>query len=143
VGISSIAAAMEDSLRQHCRDNLPLVTAQMVEATQAAASRRTGALAASIGADEWADEGTRFTSVIYAGRDLDNPDVARFQDEGTGIYGPEGQRITAHGGGVLAFDWPAAGGVVFFRSVAGAPGRHYFIEPMPDRYREAMQALWA
>lgn len=136
---TSIASQMEDSLRQHCRDSLPLVTAQMVDDTKSAASRRTGALADSIGADEWVDEGTRFTSTIFAGRDLENPDVARYQDEGTGIYGPEGQRITAPNGGVLVFDWPAAGGIVFVRSVAGAPGRHYFMEPMPDRYRQAAQ----
>jgi hypothetical protein len=36
------------------------------------------------------------------------------------------------------FDWPAAGGVVFARSVAGAPGRHFFTEPMPERWHSAI-----
>lgn len=43
-----------------------------------------------------------------------------YQDEGTGIYGPQGTPITPkRPGGVLRFDWPAAGGIVFARRVRG------------------------
>lgn len=133
---------MEAQLRQQCRDGLPLITQSMVDSTRAACSRRTGALAESVQADDWIDEGDRFTTTISAGRGLENPDVARFQDEGTGLFGPEGTRILPTTAKVLMFDWPAAGGVVFAKSVAGSPGTHFFEEPMPARYREAAQALW-
>lgn len=60
---------------------------------------------------------------------------SRYQDEGTGIYGPEGERIypnprfRADGTPrVLRFYWPAAGGIVFATSVAGAPGSHFWSE---------------
>lgn len=133
---------MEQQLREQCRLNLPLVGQLMVDDTRQACSRRTGALADSVQCDDWADEGSRFTSVISAGRGLDNPDVARFQDEGTGIYGPGGMRIYPASASVLVFDWPAAGGKVFAASVAGAPGTHFFTEPMPDRFSAAMRAAW-
>lgn len=149
--MGAIADQMEQQLRQSCVETLPLITAQMVEETKQACSRRSGELEQSIGAEDWTDEGPRFTSVIYAGRGLENPDRARYADEGTGIYGPEGVRITASGGGVLAFVWPGAGtpvtasnssGLVFFRSVAGHPGTHFFMDPMPQRYRDAAGQLW-
>lgn len=133
----SVAAQMERHLRSRCEVNLELTRSLVVDDTKGAASRRSGEMADSVECDPWADAGTRYETTIRA-----TSDHARFQDEGTGIYGPEGTRIEAHGGGVLAFDWPAAGGVVFFRSVAGSPGTHFFHDAMPARYADALRACW-
>lgn len=133
---------MERNIRERCRENLPLVTDLMVDDTKAACSRRSGELAESIGADPWVDAGDRFTSSIFA-----TAEHARYQDEGTGLFGPEGQRIYPTSGKVLAFDWPAAGGTVFFASVAGSPGTHFWSGPdgqeMARRYSAAISAAFA
>jgi hypothetical protein len=132
-----IAAAFEANLRERCRDRLLITGSQMVDATRAACSRREGTLADSIEIDSWSEEGDRYTTTIRA-----TAEHARFQDEGTGIYGPEGTPIYPTSGKVLRFDWPAAGGVVFFAHVAGSPGTHFFTEPMPQRYSDALNASW-
>jgi hypothetical protein len=51
---------------------------------------------------------------------------AQYNDEGVGVYGPKGTRI--QGRPLLAFDWPAAGGTVIVRSVAGYPGSHFWTQ---------------
>jgi hypothetical protein len=61
----------------------------------------------------------RMTVRVTATSD-DGAPYPTFQNEGTGIFGPEGQPIRPKKpGGVLVFDWPAAGGIVFARSVIG------------------------
>jgi len=65
---------------------------------------------------------------------------ARYNNEGTGIYGPEGEPITAlhtlpNGEpGFLKFD-SAIMGIVFTKEVAGYPGSHFWdraIDDWPD-----------
>lgn len=62
-----------------------------------------------------------------------------FQNEGTGIFGPDGVPIRPRRqGGVLVFDWPAAGGVVFARSVRGTEPTRFWdksIDKWPDILR--------
>jgi Bacteriophage HK97-gp10, putative tail-component len=53
------------------------------------------------------------TAVVYA----------RFQNDGTGIYGPAGRPITPRKSRVLVFD--VSGRTVFARSVRGVKGRRY------------------
>jgi hypothetical protein len=101
--------------------------------TQAHASRRSGDLAAGISATQPALNDTQVQSQITSAADY-----SKFQDEGTGIYGPNQARIFPKTAKALRFDWPAAGGIVFAKSVAGAPGTHYFTEPMPARWHEAI-----
>lgn len=107
---------------------LPLV----VERTKALESRRTGALADSTHATQPALNETRVQSEMRV-----DVEYARWQNEGTGIYGPTGARIFPRSAKVLVFDWPAAGGVVFARSVAGSPGRHFW-DDMPSRWADAL-----
>ena len=65
---------------------------------------------------------------------------ASFQNYGTGIYGPEGTPIVPRRpGGVLVFDWPAAGGIVFARSVRGTEPTHYW-ERTLDEWPEILKA---
>lgn len=105
-----------------------------VDATRAAASRRSGALAESIEHSTPVVSGERVLTEISA-----TSDHARFQDEGTGIYGPRGARIFPTTAKVLRFYSPAAGKVIFARSVAGAPGTHFFHQPMAARWRDALE----
>lgn len=143
----SIAAQLEANLRARIADRLPQVSDLMVAATQQDCSRRTDALADSIMVDDWQDQGTRYTSTISAGRGLPNPAVAEYQEFGTGLFGPNGSRIYPHKpGGVLVFDWPAAGGIVFARSVAGSPGTHFFFglggDAMNTRFSNALSSVF-
>jgi len=47
---------------------------------------------------------------------------------------------------VLVFDWPAAGGTVFARSVAGSQGTHFFFGPggdaMNQRFSTALSSVF-
>lgn len=106
-----------------------------VTETQDAASRRTGALAESITGESPTLADSRYVTRITAAAPY-----ALYQDEGTGVYGPSGVRIFPTRAKALRFDWPAAGGVVFAKSVAGAPGRHYFHSPMAARWHENLLA---
>lgn len=104
-----------------------------VDRTQDAASRRTGALAEGISHTQPVFDGQLVTCDIVSAADY-----SAAQDTGTGIYGPTAQRIFPTRATALRFDWPAAGGIVFAKSVAGAPGRHFFHEPMPVRWHDAL-----
>ena len=88
----------------------------LVDEARRGVSRRTGELAESIKADSPRVSGDRV--VVHVHVDAEH---GVYQEEGTGIYGPTGTPIRARSGGVLRFDWPAAGGIVFARSVRGSP----------------------
>jgi hypothetical protein len=143
----SIASSLEANLREHVRERLPLITELIVDDVRSRMSRRTGASADSVAADPWIESGTTFSTVVSAGRGLPNPDIVSYQEYGTGIYGPEGHRITPRNAKVLAFDWPAAGGIVFAKSVAGMPGQHFFYGEggtlMNERFQAATLAAFA
>lgn len=133
----SIAAALEANLREKIAAKLEATRQYVEDATKAAASSRSGALREGIACDTWTDAGTRFETTIRS-----VAPYSEYQDDGTGIYGPTGARITSTSGKVLRFDWPAAGGVVFAWSVAGAPGTHYFKDAMPQRFSDALVATF-
>lgn len=87
-----------------------------VETAQANASRRTGTMA-----DETRADAPEVSSDLVSTHVECHVDYGIYQDKGTGVYGPQGQPITPkRPGGVLVFDWPAAGGIVFARSVRGS-----------------------
>lgn len=122
-GLRGAVTALADDLIQRLGD-------EFVARAQARCSRRTGALADSITVlGVTSSEGQSSCTVTVT------EDYGRYQDEGTGEFGPEGGRIYPVSAKVLAFDWPAAGGVVFAASVAGAPGTHFFsdtVDEWPD-----------
>lgn len=124
---------LRDRIAERALDIVERAADIAVQQTQDAASRRTGALAQGISHTPPVLVGTWATCDI-----LSAEPYSAAQDEGSGIYGPTGQRIFPTHAKVLRFDWPAAGGVVFAKSVAGSPGRHFFHEPMPDRWRTAL-----
>lgn len=104
-----------------------------VTATQAAASRRTGDLAAGISATPPVLNDTQIQAQITS-----TEPYSQYQDEGTGLFGPTQARIFPTTAKALRFDWPAAGGIVFAKSIAGAPGTHFFHTTMPERWHEAI-----
>lgn len=119
------ASAVERLLRQRARDWTDRLADGVVRGAQQRTSRRTGALHDSIAATPAADSGDTFVAHVRVGADY-----GKFQDEGTGVYAPGGTRI--QGNPLLAFDWPAAGGLVIVHSVAGSPGTHFWSETMGD-----------
>jgi len=122
--------ALKEGLQQYAVERLTAIADAFVEAAQGRCSRRSGALADSIKHDDPSNEGDRVSCVASAGND--EVDYAQYQDEGTGEYGPEGGRIYPVSAKALRFDWPAAGGVVFAKSVAGAPGTHFWSDTVND-----------
>lgn len=114
---ASLVALVQDYARARGED----LGEAFVRRAQGYSSRRTGALAESIEADEPQVSDTMVTVTVRVGEEY-----GQWQDEGTGIYGPTGERIRPINADVLAFDWPAAGGVVFARSVRGAPGTRFW-----------------
>ncbi len=110
-----------------------------VQRTQDAASRRTGALVEGISHTQPEFDGQRVGCDIISAADYSS-----FEDDGTGIYGPLGVRIFPKTAKALRFDWPAAGGIVFAKSVAGSPGKHYFKIPMkPDTIQTVLGDILA
>lgn len=95
------------------------------ERVEANAPRRTGELAESVevGGAVASAGGGQISVTVTAEHGV-------WQDKGTGIYGPRGGRI--HGNPLLAFDWPAAGGLVIVRSVSGTPPTHFFQRAVED-----------
>lgn len=82
-------------------------------------SRRTGGMVDSVVIGTPEVSGSQVS--IHVGVEAD---YAQYQNEGTGVFGPSGARI--QGNPLLAFDWPAAGGLVIVHSTAGSPGTHFW-----------------
>lgn len=122
-------------IRSHAVELVRRAADATVADTQAHASRRTGATADGISHTEPA-AGDAYVSCQIVSAEPSS----RWQDEGTGIYGPTGMRIFPTHAKALRFDWPAAGGVVYAKSVAGSPGKHFFTEPMPARWAASLAA---
>ena len=114
-------ASLLEAVRQLGRERTQALADRFVEVAQGIAPRRTGAGADSITVESIDETGSGYVARIVVGETY-----MLFQNEGTGIYGPDGEPITARRGGVLAFDWPAAGGMVFAHSVRGTEPTHWW-----------------
>lgn len=81
-------------------------------------------------------EGTKITSVEIGETVVSltveaSAEYASFQEDGTGIYGPRGERIYPTNARALVFNWKKAGGrLVAFASVKGTPATHWFSKPL-------------
>ncbi len=139
--------AVIDQLRDRIADHALVIVQRAadltVERTKDAASRDTGELVEGISHSDPVLTGSWVMCEITSAAPY-----SKYQDEGTGIFGPTGQRIVSQKGGPLAFVWPGniaaqvsatnPQGLSFFMSVAGSPGRHFFHDAMPDRWRTAL-----
>lgn len=119
--------ALEAGLRAYALRLMDQLGERFVEGARGRCSRRTGTLADSIEASGAVDGGSRITNTVRCGAEY-----GRYQDEGTGIYGPDGARIVPTNAKVLAFDWAAGGGMTFRASVAGSPGTHFWSDTIDD-----------
>ncbi len=110
---------------------------QLAQNTQAVvkqtAPHNTGALADSINY-KIEDQYKQVTATIGT----PNP-YSKFQEEGTGVYGPTGSPVVPRTARVLA--WQSGGITIFARSVRGVQGKHYFqagLQAAKERIRETM-----
>lgn len=133
----SIAAQLEQNLRDRCARNLDRTNVVLVELIRAPINSVSGQLAGGITVDAWQDNGTMFTSTA---RSL--APYSLFVDKGTGVYGPSGTRIYPRQAKALTFYWQRVGGVVSFRSVAGSPAQNFFSEPMGRNVQSALVTAW-
>lgn len=132
----SIADQLRAAVRSEVERRLGAVRDDVVADAKQTAPRDSGALADAIVADDWTLSGTRYTTTVRV-----PVQYASWVEEGTGVYGPYGQRIYPVRAKALVFFWkrgPNGPGVYAYRSVAGQPGQRYFSAPMPDRYRRAL-----
>ena len=94
---------------------------EFVDTAKGHASRRSGALAEGVQKDPVDIINNEMVVTVHS-----YAKHSSWQNEGTGIYGPMGTRIFPTRAKALRFDWPAAGGVVFFQSVAGQEGNRWW-----------------
>lgn len=131
----SIADQLAERIKAHGVDLVQQANPVLVEIVREGISRRTGALADGVQTSDPGLADTQVRSTIES-----RAPYSRYQDEGTGIYGPTGARIFPTHAKVLRFDSPAAGGIVYARSVAGAPGTHFW-DKVPAAWHEALAAV--
>ena len=94
---------------------------RFVEVARGYAPRRTSRGADSIEVASVAPSSSGVRIQITVGEQY-----MRFQNEGTGVYGPAGRPITPKNGNVLVFDSLIGGGLVFARSVRGTEPTHFW-----------------
>lgn len=119
--MSDIVEQLTALIQQRAVVLVRLAADTAVAMTQAGTSRRTGELADGISHDEPVLSDPYVTCNITSAATYSS-----FQNEGTGLFGPSGARIFPTSAKALRFDWPAAGGIVFAKSVAGSPGTHFW-----------------
>jgi hypothetical protein len=89
------------------------------------ASRRTGAMADSVEVED----GPSLSGTVVASKIIVGVEYGIYQDQGTGIYGPEGHPIEPRSAKVLRFD-SAVLGIVFARSVRGSEPTRWWTKAM-------------
>lgn len=120
-------AHLENLVRSHAMERMVTLADVFVERAQQNASVRTGELRDSISHDDPVDNGDRISCTAQAAAEH-----ALYQEEGTGIFGPDGVPITPKNGPFLVFDWPAAGGVVFARKVIGSEPTRFWTRTIEE-----------
>lgn len=107
-------------------DRVRQMADSFVERAKARCSRRTGTLAEGCDHDDPTVDGGTVRCRVF-----NDVEYAQYQDEGTGIFIGDNP-ITPTSAKALRFDWPAAGGVVFYKSVAGMPGTHFWSDTVAE-----------
>lgn len=129
-GLHDLIETYAAEVGQVVRDELE---ATIKDAAPVGQSETAGQLRDSVNVDYTVGAGTIFWHVEATA------DEASYTDEGTDPHRIEGNPI-------LAFSWPArGGGVFFFRAVnhPGTPAQHWFGEPMPAYFQDALDAAEA
>lgn len=113
-------AGLERALRDRGRELAERIGKSFVNTAQGLAPRKTGAGADSIEVVSVDEAATGFTARIEVGEIY-----MRYQNEGTGIYGPDGTPIVPVSAKVLVFDSPILG-LTFAPSVRGTEPTHWW-----------------
>lgn len=95
--------------------------------------RDTGEMVDTITVEHTEDEGPVLEWLIHA-----PAEHSSYQEEGTGIYGPEATPIFPTSAKVLVFYWKKTGRVMFLPSVLGSPATHWFSK-VRDRWPEFVE----
>lgn len=133
----SIAAQLEQHLRERVRQNLDAARVVLVELIRAPLNQVSGQLYNSIFVDAWSENGSTYSSTARA-----LAPYALYVDKGTGIYGPNGNRIYPTTAKALTFFWTSRGAVYSFRSVRGMPGQNFFDEPLGQNFADALGTVF-
>lgn len=133
----SIAAALEQNLRNRVRRNLDQSRTVLVSLITAPLNSISGQLAGGVVVDAWSEQGDTYTSTA---RSLAS--YSKFVDKGTGELGPVGGRIYPRNARALTFYWHSRGAWYSFRSVRGQAPQNFFSQPLPDNFRQALDVSW-
>lgn len=110
------ASGLLRQLDELAREKTQQLAEGFAEEARSTAQRRTGAMAEGVKVFDVIASASKYTAEVVS-----EAEHGVYQEHGTGIYAGRG-RIRPHNPqGALAFDWPAGGGAVFFKSVAGTP----------------------
>lgn len=125
---------LERAVKEHARLRAVALGEGFVDIARSLAPRRTGELAESIEAGDPVETSTGWSLRVTVAAEY-----GRFQEEGTGIYGPDGTPIYPTDAKVLVFDWVAAGGIVFAAHVKGTEPTHFWQRTL-DRWPDIVAA---
>jgi len=128
--VSVDISGVQTQLQQFARDKADALGAEFVRRAQARAPRRSGAMADAV-TYEVVDGGNGPEVRVRC-----DAEYARWQDEGTGIYGPQGTPIVPRQARVLA--WEGQDGMVFAMSSRGSPATRWWaltLREWPDIVR--------
>lgn len=138
ISADSLLQGVED-MAERMADRLGTL---FVEEVQSNASRRTGELADSVTLHPPVISDEEISMTVTVDAQSDSGDFyGQYQDEGTGIYGPEGVPITPKHGNFLVFDWPAAGGIVFAKKVRGSEPTRFWTKALENWGRIVAQVM--
>lgn len=115
-----------------------LAVEEMFAEMKSGAPRDTGAMTDTLNASP-ANSGFSIRRSVRAPQTY-----STYQDEGTGIYGPQGTPIVPRNAKVLAFYWRRTGKMMFLPRVMGSPATKWWsdvIKKWPDFIRRAVGSL--
>lgn len=120
---------IEAAIREFALGKSLSIRDRFVETLRQHMPRRTGGLAESVEAGEPEERGGGWSTRVDV-----TAEYARYVNDGTGRYGPQGHDLEAdeltapmkNGQHRFVFDWPAAGGIVFAKTVKGTEPTHFW-----------------
>jgi hypothetical protein len=128
-------SGLADRVREFARARAEAIGETFVETARGFAPRRTGAGADSIQVESITEQSNGYTIHVTVAEIY-----MRYQNDGTGLYGPNGTPITPKNGKFLVFPALIGGGMVFARSVRGTEPTHFWertVEAWPRIVQEA------
>lgn len=131
------ASGLEAKIREFYGEVADRAVLDMIDEMQATAPRDTGEMASSVYVADRPDSGDQIVRVVRAPAEWSS-----YQEEGTGIYGPQGTPIVPVNAKVLVFYWKQTGRIEFRKSVLGSPATHWWsnvIEKWADWLQGALR----